>query len=63
MTPAALIEAIVWRARADLQGLRERAAAGAQPWATMWDAGHGAANIAITRFIEDSAAGWLAALR
>jgi len=28
----------------------------------MWDAGHGAANTAITRFIEASAAGWLAAL-
>ena len=63
VTPAELIEATVWRARADLEGLRSRAAAGVEPWATMWDAGHGVANTAITRFIEDSAAGWLAALR
>jgi hypothetical protein len=28
----------------------------------MWDAGHGAANTGITRFIEASAASWLAAL-
>ncbi len=60
--PADLIEAIVWRARADLAGLRQRAEAGVEPWATMWDAGHGAANAAITRFIEDNAAGWLTAL-
>ena len=63
VTTAELIDAIVWRARADLQGLRERAAAGVEPWATMWDAGHGAANTAITRFIGDSAQSWLAALR
>jgi hypothetical protein len=42
VTAAELIEAIVWRARADLEGLRSRAAAGLEPWRTMWDAGHGA---------------------
>jgi Phosphotransferase enzyme family len=63
VTPATLIDAIVWRARADLEGLRSRAAAGVEPWATMWDAGHGAANSTITRFIEDNARSWLAALR
>ena len=62
VTASELVEAIVWRARADLHGLRERAAAGVEPWATIWDAGHGAANTSITQFIEDSAAAWLAAL-
>jgi aminoglycoside phosphotransferase (APT) family kinase protein len=62
LTAAEFIDAIVWRARADLAGLTDRAAAGIEPWRTMWDQGHGAANTAITRFIEDSAAGWLAAL-
>ena len=62
LTADELIEAIVWRARADLRGLRDRADAGVEPWATMWSEGHGAANTAITRFIEDNAAGWLAAL-
>jgi hypothetical protein len=57
------VEAIGWRARADLAGLRERAAAGVEPWRAMWDEGHGAANTRITRFIEGSAAGWLAALQ
>jgi hypothetical protein len=57
------VEAIVWRARADLAGLRARAAAGIEPWRTMWDQGHGAANTAIEQFIRDSAGGWLAALR
>lgn len=60
--PAELIEAIVWRAQADLAGLRERAEAGVEPWATMWEAGHGAANTAITRFIEENVSGWLAAM-
>jgi len=63
LTAPKLIKAIVWRARADLQGMRERAAAGVEPWATMWVAGHGAANTTITRFIEDSAPNWLAELR
>jgi aminoglycoside phosphotransferase (APT) family kinase protein len=62
LSAAELIDAVVWRARADLAGLTARAAAGAEPWRTMWDAGHGAANTAITRFVEASAAGWLAAL-
>lgn len=63
LAAAELVEAIVWRAQADLAGLRERAAAGVEPWRTLWDEGHGAANTAITRFIEANAAGWLAALR
>lgn len=62
LTAAELIEWIVWRARADLAGLRERAAAGVEPWARMWDEGHGAANTLITGFVEDNAAAWLAAL-
>jgi hypothetical protein len=62
MTAAELIDWVVWRAQADLAGLTERAAAGVEPWRTMWDAGHGAANTKITRFIEASAAGWLAEL-
>ena len=62
LTAAEFMEAIVWRARADLAGLRERAGAGIEPWRTMWDEGHGEANTEITRFIEDNAAAWLAAL-
>lgn len=62
LTGAEFIEAIVWRARADLDGLRQRAEAGVEPWRTMWDDGHGAANTAITRFIEANATAWLAAL-
>jgi hypothetical protein len=62
LTAAELVDWIVWRARADLTGLRARAAAGVEPWRTMWDAGHGAANTEITGFIEASAAGWLTAL-
>ena len=62
LTADELIEWVVWRARADLAGLTERAAAGIEPWRTMWDQGHGAANTGITRFIEASAAGWRAAL-
>jgi hypothetical protein len=59
---AELMEAIVWRARADFAGLEARAAAGQEPWRRMWDEGHGAANAAITRFVEANAARWLAAL-
>lgn len=60
--PAALIEAIVWRARADADGLRARAEAGQQPWRAMWDAGHGEANEAIARFAADNAGRWLSEL-
>jgi hypothetical protein len=60
--PAALIEAIVWRARADFDGLRAHAEAGVAPWRRMWDEGHGAADERITRFIEANAARWLADL-
>ena len=63
VTAAELIDWIVWRAEADLAGLTERAAAGIEPWRTMWNAGHGAGNTEITRFIEASAPAWLAALR
>jgi hypothetical protein len=62
LTADALIEAIVWRARADLAGLRQRAEAGQAPWRAMWDAGHGAAHAASLRFIEANAAAWRAAL-
>jgi hypothetical protein len=62
LTAAELIDAVVWRAQADLAGLTERAAAGVEPWRTMWEAGHGAANTEITRFIEASAGGWRVAL-
>ncbi|HEX3407692.1 MAG TPA: phosphotransferase [Caulobacteraceae bacterium] len=63
LTAAELIDWIVWRARADLAGLAGRAEAGIEPWRTMWNAGHDAGNTEITRFIEASAAGWVAALR
>jgi hypothetical protein len=62
LSAAELVEWVVWRARADLAGFSDRAAAGIEPWRTMWDAGHGAANTEITRFIEGNAAGWRAEL-
>ena len=54
------MDAIVWRARADFEGLKARADAGQQPWRRMWDEGHGAANEAITLYVEANAARWLA---
>ncbi len=60
--PADLIAAIVWRARADFDGLKARAQAGVQPWRALWDDGHGAANERITRFVEENAAAWLVEL-
>jgi hypothetical protein len=62
IAPAELMEAIVWRARADFAGLKARAEAGQQPWLAMWNDGHGEANEAITRYIDAKAAGWLAEL-
>jgi hypothetical protein len=61
--PAALMEGVVWRARADFDGLKARAEAAIEPWRRMWDQGHGAANERITRFVEMNAARWLADMR
>lgn len=60
--PEELIDAVVWRARADANGLAQRAAAGEQPWRRMWDEGHGETNERIASHIERSAVTWLAEL-
>jgi hypothetical protein len=62
VVPAELMEAIVWRARADFAGLKARAEAGEQPWLAMWNDGHGEANEATTRYVEANASAWLAQL-
>jgi catechol 2,3-dioxygenase-like lactoylglutathione lyase family enzyme len=63
VTPHALMDAVVWRARADFAGLKARADAGEPPWRRMWDDGHGEANERITRFVDANAAKWLNALQ
>jgi Phosphotransferase enzyme family len=60
VAPSTLMEAIVWRTRADFAGLKARAEAGEQPWLAMWNDGHGEANEATTRYVEANASAWLA---
>jgi hypothetical protein len=59
VAPSTLVDAAVDRAKRGQADFQRRAQCGEEPWARMWNEGHGEGNDRILRFMEASARSWI----